>query len=161
MTAMSMCQAVSAANRGVPGYAFKVGHHRQSGGTGWTIWLFGNHEGRECWLTERVAAGLFDRQTLCGVEVPRRAWQQAWLGAVGIGGSRESIVFLLTRPRTRALKVSLEGVGRVSGRKIIIPVRRLTAKQARAAHLRRAVGIAVARVGGTVTGLGKVSTVGP
>jgi hypothetical protein len=47
------------------------------------------------------------------------------------------------------------------GRKIIIPVRRLTAKQARDAHLRRSVGIAVARVGGTVTGLGRVRTIGP
>jgi len=73
----------------------------------------------------------------------------------------ESIVFFLTRPRTEALKVSLEGVGRDREQRIVIPVRRLSSKQAHAAHLRRSLGVAVARVGGVVTGVSKVRTLGP
>lgn len=155
LATLVVCQGLAAANPQVPGYAVEVGHHHGDRNS-WSLWLYGNHEGRQCWSTEVVEASLPQRSVTCGLSVPKDPWQLAAVGVVGQGALRESVVFLISRPGIASLRTTLEGVGRNDGRRLTVPVQLVGTKRARAAHLARPVGVAVVRVRGVVTGVSAV-----
>lgn len=128
-----------------PSYALEAGHHKRRDGDSWGVWIFGNQEGRQCWLTSVRMGGLPNRSEACGYSVPRHPWQLAVKGPVG---GHESILFFLTRPHLKSLNVlSVTKNGR---RRIIIPVHKVSASEAVAARLGEEIGYAVARVKGAI-----------
>jgi len=139
-----------------PAYAIEVGHHQQSDGDSWELWIYGNHEGRQCWLTGVRDAGLPSRYETCGYSVPGQRWQLASKGSVGQGKRRESILFFLTRPHLKKLSVLASTKG--GHRRIIIPLHTVGSVAARKARLKRSIGYGIVRVKGSI---GRITVLTP
>lgn len=137
-----------------PSYAFEVGHGAHAKGDSWSIWLYGNREGRQCWWTQLVQGGLPQRYESCGYAVPSTPWQLASSGTVS---RHESVLFFLTRPHLSALKVRIKIRGRPSYRSITVRVHTLAAGEAHAARLHHPIGYALAVIHGQLAEVGSVT----
>jgi hypothetical protein len=136
-----------------PAYAYEVGHAPGGEHQSWSVWIYGNAERRQCWWTQVVTGGLPQRYETCGYTVPRSPWQLASVGAVS---RHRSVLFFLTRPHIRSLKVRLEMAKERSYRVISVRVHTLSARQARAARLHSPIGYGLAVIQGHIARVASV-----
>jgi hypothetical protein len=138
----------------IPSYAHKVAEGQPDGQSSWGIWVFGRQK-VPCWATRNVNHELVDETAYCGFQVPAEPWQLAVRGTYKSRKGQRSLLFFFTRAGIRTLEVQVE---RTNAARITpsLSVKRLTAKEARGAHIETSFGFAFAEFPGRMDCVMKV-----
>jgi hypothetical protein len=131
----------------IPTYAQRVASG-QAEDAAWSVWLYGKNNGARCWGTRGSGSSGRSEYALCGFSVPKRQWQLAAAGQID-NQPRRSFFFFLTRQDVAQLALKIHTAQGVKW--YCVPARRLTAKQAAHAHIRRNFRYVVAQVPGQPT----------
>jgi hypothetical protein len=138
----------------IPAYAARLAGDTFDGGV-WSIWVFGHHDSDQCWATKIVEDRSGNENALCGFSVPARPWQFAAKGTFGTGRDQESMLFFLTRESIISLKVR---VGKEHDQQswAQLPTRRLTAKAAQGAQIKKNFSYAAGTIPGPLRCVGRI-----